>query len=104
MVDFLSPEDRGYEIDSLLGEQAFHIKNSQDWAWIKKNILDAIFDEAVKCMRISRTDDQRARAQAMLIAHDEVISKLDYLINKGDAARAALKQQRVNDPKEETYA
>lgn len=90
MVDFVSEEMKKLEAEAFLGEQASIIKNDASWAWIKSNIMDKIFEEAIKCMRIAKTEDQRSRAQAMLIAHDEVISRFDYLINQGNASRASL--------------
>lgn len=89
-IQFPDKDYRVLENYSLVGEQAHRVKNGADWAWVKHNIMNHIFEESVKCMRIAKTEDQRARAQAMLIAHDEVLSRLDYLINQGDAARASL--------------
>ncbi len=91
-VEFQAPEISILENQVSAGEKAREIKGGDQWAWLEKYILGALFDEAVMVLRYAGNEVERVKAQQMFLAAEKPRKQIDFLISQGDAARAALKE------------
>ena len=63
---------------------------SPEWKWFDEVVLKSIEDEAFETLRKSSTDQERLKAQMMLLAADKPRQILKYLVQQGEAGKMQL--------------
>lgn len=74
------------------GDNAMRFKESENWRWFSKTILEAFFEQGVSVLQNAKTDMDRMKAQQMILAARKPESIIDDLISQGQAAQAELNQ------------
>lgn len=78
------------------GGRAAHFLSTTEWGWFRDTILVPLQDEAMETLKKARTDEDRVKAQQMLLAADKPKQILNGLVKQGEAAELQLRSTRQN--------
>lgn len=83
-------------VQAVEGGRAKNFMSTPEWAWMRDFILKPIEDEAMETLKKAKTDEDRVKAQQMLLASDKPRQILDNLVRQGEAAEIQLRSTRQN--------
>lgn len=78
------------------GGKAKDFLASDSYQWLDNFILKALEDEAMETLRKSKTEEDRVKAQQMLLAANKPREILNRLVTQGDAAKLQLLSTHQN--------
>lgn len=79
---------------AIQGGRAKNHLESEEWAWFNDIVLKSLEDEALETLKKAKNDEDRIRAQQMLLAADKPRQILKYLVQQGEAAEMQLLSTR----------
>ena len=78
------------------GDNARHFRSSDGYQWFNNFVLKPLEDEAMETLKKAKTDEERVKAQQMLLAADKPRQILDHLVKQGEAAQLQLLSTHQN--------
>jgi hypothetical protein len=81
---------------ALEGGRAKNHLASAEWTWFNNVVLKSLEDEAFETLKKANTDQERIKAQQMLLAADKPRQILKYLVRQGEAAEMQLRSTHQN--------
>lgn len=75
---------------AIEGGKAKDFLTSDSYQWLDNFILKALEDEAMETLKKAKTEEDRVRAQQMLLAANKPREILNKLVTQGDAAKLQL--------------
>lgn len=84
------------KVQALEGGKAKSFLASSEWTWFNERVLKPLEDEAMETLKKSKTDEDRMKAQQMILAADKPRTILTYLVKQGEVANMQLLSTRQN--------
>ncbi len=78
------------KVQALEGGRAKEFLGSDGYQWFNNFVLTPLQDEAIEILKKAKTDEDRVKAQQMLLAADKPRQILDHLVRQGEAAQLQL--------------
>lgn len=93
--DLIVEQDNAQHIEALKvqlveGDKAKGFRASDGYQWFNNFVLKPLEDEAMETLKRAKTDEERVKAQQMLLAADKPRQILDHLVKQGEAAQMQL--------------
>ena len=93
--EILAEQDNAEHIEALKikvaeGSNARGFRASDGYQWFNNFVLKPLEDEAMETLRRSKSEEDRVRAQQMLLAADKPRQILDNLVKQGEVAQLQL--------------